>query len=509
MDLLVGFQIVLLNPINLGLLILGSLIGILFGLLPGITVLTALTLIIPVTYGMDIAPAVILMIGTYCSGLYGGSLTSILFKIPGDPQNAATTFDGYPMTRKGQASEAIGAGLMAAVIGGLLSTVALIVFAPQLLKVALSFGPAEHFGLIFFALSMVAVLNTNSVVKGTAAVLFGMLIGTVGVAPETGIPRFTFGYDNLLGGIDFVPVLLGIFAISEVLDRIHKGEEEGQTAFGDPSKLRLNFLSLKKWFELKWILLRSSFIGIFFGFLPGLGATLASFFAYDIEKSLSKKSDQFGKGIVEGVVPPEAACNASSGGGMILLVSLGIPGTVASAIILGAFHLHGIQVGAFFFKREPVLLNTIFAAFVIANLMMIPVAYVALKTMVRFLNVRFELLAPIIVAFCVVGAYSVRNNYMDVIIMFGAGILGYLMLKYDFPIAVLVLGNILGPLLEEAFSRAMITAHGNFFIFLFQKSYLSAGTFACGLLMWAIPVVQYVQRRRRKNRFASGANGMK
>ena len=499
MDLLLGFKIVLLSPINIGMLLLGSLVGALFGLLPGISVLTALSLLLPLTYGMDITPAILLMIGTYCSGIYGGSLTSILFKIPGDPQNTATIFDGYPMTQKGEASKAIGGGLVASVVGGLFSALSLILFAPAIMKISLSFGPCEYFGIIFLSLSMVAVLNAESFLKGGIAVLFGLLIGTVGIAPESGVPRLTFGFHELMGGIEFLPVLLGIFAISEVLDRLRSGEAASEgTALGDPSKLRIDFLSLRKWLEMKWILIRSSLLGILFGTLPGLGATLASFFAYDIEKNLSKQKDKFGTGIVEGVVGPETANNATTGSGMILLISLGIPGTVAAAVLLETFQLHGIQTGAFFFVKETALLNTIFAGFIIANLMLILIGFIELKTMVRLMNIPFRLLGPIIITFCVLGSYSIRNNFLDIVVMFLAGLLGYVMLKYRYPIAVLVLGNVLGPLLEDAVSRSLIITQGDFGK-LFLNSYISAGSIICGLLLWLLPVVLFLVKKRKVN----------
>lgn len=498
MDLLLGFKVVLLNPINIGMLLLGSLVGALFGLLPGISVLTALSLLLPLTYGMDITPAILLMIGTYCSGIYGGSLTSILFGIPGDPQNTATTFDGYPMTRKGKASEAIGGALIASVMGGLFSALALILFAPAIMKISLSFGPIEYFGIVFLSLSMVAVLNAESFLKGGIAVLFGLLIATVGIAPESGAPRLTFGFHELMGGIEFLPVLLGIFAVSEVLDRLRSGEaDKEETALGDPSNLRVDFLSLRRWLQMKWILIRTSLLGIVFGTLPGLGATLASFFAYDIERSLSKQKDKFGTGIVEGVVSPETANNATTGSGMILLLSLGIPGTVAAAILLETFQLHGIQTGAFFFVKETTLLNTIFAGFIIANLLLIPIAFIELKTMVRLMNVRFKVLGPIIITFCVLGAYSIRNNFLDIVVMFLAGLLGYVMIKYRYPIAVLVLGNVLGPLFENAVSRSLIITQGDY-MKLFSNSYISAASISFGLLLWLVPIASFFVKRRKE-----------
>ena len=497
MDLLLGFQAVLLNPLNLGMLLLGSLVGALFGLLPGISVVTALSLLLPLTYGIDITPAILLMIGTYCSGIFGGSMTSILFGIPGDPQNTATIYDGYPMTKAGHADKAIGGALMASVVGGLFSAVSLILFAPLVMKFALSFGPAEYFGVIFLSLSMVAVLNADSAVKGGIAVLIGLLVATVGIAPESGVPRMTFGMSDLLGGIEFLPVLLGVFAISEILSRLREGgAAEEHTALGDSSKLKIDFLSLREWVEMKWLLLRASALGVIFGTLPGLGATLASFFAYDIEKNLSAKKDKFGTGIVEGVVSPETANNATTGSGMTLLVSLGIPGTVAAAILLESFQLHGIQIGAYFFVKETALLNTIFAGFIVANLLLIPIAFIELKTMVKLLNVRFRILAPIIITFCVLGSYAIRNNFFDVVVMFGAGLLGYVMIKYGYPVAVFVLGVVLGPLLENAASRALIIKQGDYTA-VFANSYLSAGTILCGLLLWLAPVMLYYRKRRR------------
>ena len=497
MDLLLGFKVILFDPINIGMLILGSLVGALFGMLPGLSVLTALSLLLPLTYSMDITHAILLMIGTYCSGVYGGSLTAILFKIPGDPENTATTFDGYPMTKKGEASKAIGGALGASVVGGLFSAFSLILFAPAIMKISLSFGPCEFFGIIFLSLSMVAVLNAESFLKGGIAVLLGLLIGTVGIAPESGAARLTFGFHDLLGGIEFLPVLLGIFAISEVLIRFRSGEaEKEETALGDTSKLRIDFLSLHKWLEMKWLLIRTSLLGILFGTLPGLGATLGSFFAYNIEKSISKKKDEFGTGIVEGVISPETTNNATTGSGMILLLSLGIPGTVAAAILLEAFQMHGIQTGAFFFVKETTLLNTIFAGFIIANLMLILIAFIEVKTMIRLLNVQFKILGPIIITFCVLGSYSIRNNFLDIVVMFLAGLLGYVMIKYRYPIAVLILGNILGPLFENAISRSLIITQGDY-TKIFLNSFISAGSIICGLLLWLLPIVLFFIKKRK------------
>jgi len=487
-DLYLGLQTVLFNPSHIFLLLLGTIVGVMFGSIPGLSCLTAMSLLIPITYNLSVIQGVLLLVGTYCGGVYGGSMTSILFRIPGAPENAASSFDGYPMTLKGEASKAIGIAVFSSCVGGLSSTLALITIAPQLMKVALMFGPQEYFSLIFLSLSMIAILQAKSPLKGLATMLFGILIACVGMAPESGAERLTFGFSQLLGGINYIPIIIGMFAISEVMNRIRKIVTVGE----GPKKISYGLPSFREIARIKWTLVRGSTIGVFLGALPGIGATISSFMAYDIERGV-KKSVQFGTGIIEGVAAPESANNGTTASSMIPLLCLGIPGSVAASILLSAFQLHGIDIGPLFFHNEPKIMNSIFISFIFANLFIILVAALEIKNMVKILKIRFELVGPIIITLCMIGSYSIRNSYFDICVMFIAGLIGYFMHRHGYPIAVLVLAMILGPMLEKAYLRTMLISQGNI-LSIFQRP-MSGGITVIAFLMWSYPILKIILNR--------------
>lgn len=460
-NLLIGLYN-LFEPSNVIVFIPSLIMGLIFGTIPGLSGVMLCSLVLPFSYFLTPAQALIMLSAIYTSSVYGGAVTAILFRIPGAPENAATTFDGYPMTQKGRAAEALGTAILCSALGGLSSVLVLILAAPQIAKFALAFGPPEFFGLCFFGLSIMTNLGTGSVVKGVIAGLGGMFIGTIGVTEMTGFPRFTFGYDFLLSGFAFIPIIIGIFAASEVFGRSEKILGD---AFRAP-KVSAHFISLKELLRIKWTIIRSAIIGFIIGALPMAGASLAAFISYSEAVRWSKNPEKYGTGIIEGVAAPETANNATTGTAMVTLLALGIPGSVMTAIMLGAFQVHGIDPGPLLFVKQTRLVNIIFAAMLIGNIFVLLIGKVQIRAVVRLLKINYSILAPIILILCAIGSYAIRNNVIDIWSMFIFGVIGYFMRKYDYPIPAFVLGLILGPLAEKNYLLSMRLFENNIFMFL-------------------------------------------
>jgi len=441
-----------LQPLNLAALAVGIVIGALFGVIPGLQNITALSILLPFTYLMSPNHAFLLIIGVYVAGIFGGSITAILYRIPGSPENMATTFDGYPMTQRGLASKAIGTAIFSSAFGGTVSIVIFIFAAPQVAKVALQFGPIEYFALIFFALSMVALIGTSPI-KSLISVLFGLLAASVGLSSVTGTPRLTFGTDYLTGGFDVLAVMVGVFAIAEILMRITSGEMHALKA---TAKAASSFPSMSEVRAIWGTLLRSTALGCFVGVLPALGATAAALMSYQVERKLARSGSRFGTGEMAGVAAPEAANNASVGGAMIPLMTLGIPGSASAAIMLTAFQIYGLQPGTSLFTEQRELVSVIYGGMFLANITLILTGLLAVRLFSRMANIPFSFLAPAIVILCSIGAYASRGSLIDVVAMFGFGIVGFVMERVGFSVSAFVLAFILGDVLESSFLRSMI-----------------------------------------------------
>jgi putative tricarboxylic transport membrane protein len=478
-----------LQPVNAGFLVGGIAIGTVFGIIPGLQNITALSILLPFTYLMQPNQAFLLMIGIYVAGIFGGAITAILYRIPGAPENMATAIDGYAMTQRGLASKALGAAIFASALGGTASIVIFVFAAPQLANAALWFGPIEYFALIFFALAMVALIGASPV-KSLLSVVLGLLVAGVGLSPMTGTGRFTFGSDYLSGGFDVLAVMVGVFAIAEVLARITSGSALPKRPKGE-GRIRSEFPTLRELRAIWGTLLRSTGLGVVIGILPALGATAAALLAYQMERRLAPTGAKFGTGELAGVAAPEAANNSSVGGAMIPLMTLGIPGSSSTAIMLTAFQVYGMQPGVALFQEQRELVSLIYGGMLLANMGLIVAGLVAVRLFSRMANIRFAFLAPAIVILCTIGAYSARNSVIDVFAMFGFGVLGFLMEKIGFSISAFVLAYILGDVLESSFLRAMIVFDWNpleFFTRPFAAVLIGAGL---ATIVWTLA------RRRR------------
>lgn len=446
------------QPVTLLLVVAGVFGGILVAAIPGLTSTMALALLIPLTFGLEPGQAISALAALYLAAAYGGAISSILIRVPGAPEAAMTALDGYPLAQQGQAGKALGVALTASALGGICGVIVLAFLAPPVAKLALRFGPAELFALAVFALTVVASLVGKSVVKGLISVMVGLFIATIGLDPLTGYARFTFGIPVLRDGIHFIPLLLGLFGISEIFRRMGTRLKE----LPPTKSVALKLPSLGEIKGLWKTILRSSAIGTFIGILPGIGGTTASLVAYGEAVRWSKEPEKFGTGVIEGIAAPEAANNAAHGGAMVPLLTLGIPGSAATAVMLGAFMIHGLRPGPFLFVDRPDVVYTLFVAMFIANFLMLGMGIYGAKLFARVILVPFGILAPIVLVVASIGALAIRGSEMDMFVMFGAGIVGWIMMSHGFPLAPTIFGVILGPIAESGLRRAMIITGGEF-----------------------------------------------
>ena len=461
MDAIIQGFTMLFHVQNIFLIIGGVVIGVIVGALPGLSSPMAIALLLPFTIGLDPVAAISMMAALYCAGTFGGSITAILINAPGAPPAVATAFDGYPMAKKGQPGKALGLATIASVIGGIFSLIIFIFATPLLASIALKFGPVEYFGLAVFALSMLASMSGKSSIRNLIAGTIGVLLATIGVHLATGVERFDFGIEELSEGIHFVPVLIGLFAMSELLT-------QSQTLNAAVERMSAKTLKLPTWKELKvlkWNILRSSSLGTFIGILPAEGSTVAAMMGYNEAKRWSKTPEKFGTGCAEGIVAPESANNAAAGGAMVPTLALGIPGSGTTALILAALVMHGFKPGPYLITETPHLVYAIFGAMLIANFGFLGIGLVGAKVFsyVTFIPKRF--LWPSVFVFSLIGSYSFSSSFFDVWVMLLSGIIGFFMMRNGFSPATLVMGLILGPMVEETFTQAMVIHDSSFFQF--------------------------------------------
>src|SRR5262249_45881535 len=487
------------QPVNFLMMVLGLTIGIVAGALPGITMLNAIVLVLPFTYLMGIVPALLLMIGVYCGGVFGGSITGILFNIPGDPMNVPTTWEGYRMSRQGHTQYALGLAIMSSAFGGLVSALFLAFFAPPFARFALSFSTVEFFSVVVFGLASVSVLGQSSMAAALVSLFSGMFLGTIGTEAQYGVERFVFGVPFLKTGVDFVTVLIGLFAIGEVLDQIAGTSSEA--APEPPAARAVPRLPLLALWPLRGPLARGTAarlaggtaVGIAVGGLAGAGATVSSFVSYGLEKQISRTPELFGTGHAGGLVASESSVNGSTGGAMIHLLTLGIPGSAATAVMMGAFLLHGIQPGPLLFTRQTAHVSTIVAGMILANVVMIGLGFLAALSFAMLMKVPPPILNTFIVVFCFLGAFALRNDLADVWLTMLFGVLGFFMRRYDLPIPPLVMGIILGPMAEQYFLTSMV-AHAND-VGVFVTRPVSAALLAISVVIVLWPAVKRFRQR--------------
>ena len=438
------------------LMIVGVAAGLLAGAIPGFTIAMAVVLTLPFTFSMDAAQGLATMIAVLVGGLSGGLMSGILTGIPGTPSSVATTFDGFPMARRGEPGFALGLGVWSSFCGGTLSAIMLVLFAPQLARIGLEFQPWDFFMLVMFALTVTASLAGENMIKGLIAGAIGLLVRTVGEDQAVGVGRFDFDIDSLLGGFDFIAVLIGVFAFSQLLSDIRdpKKARESLTERGNV-KIKIEHWRAIKAIVRRWTtLVRSALIGMFTGILPGAGGSIANILAYDQAKKASKTPEAFGTGEPEGVIAPETSNNAVEGGALTPLMALGIPGDVTAAIILGALLIHDVVPGPTFIAEEPVLAYSIFIAFFAANFIMLGMQSVMLRVFVLVIKIRMYMLAAVILSLASIGVFALHNSTFDVWTLFWFGILGFFMRQFGFPLAPMILGVVLGNVAEINLSRA-------------------------------------------------------
>jgi len=456
-DNILGAIDVLANGHAMLLMAVGVAGGLIAGAIPGFTIAMAVVLTLPFTFGMPAHLGLATMVSVLVGGLSGGLMAGILTGIPGTPSSVATTFDGFPMARNGEPGLALGIGVWSSFCGGIISAVLLMTMAPQLAQIGLEFNPWGYFMLVIFALTITASLAGKNMVKGLIAGALGLLVRTVGEDEAAGMARFDFGSDGLLGGFDFIAVLIGLFAFSQLLNDV-RDPEKAKKSLTQQSNMQVRIEHRRAIAEIlkRWqIVTRSSLIGVFTGILPGAGGSIANILAYDQAKKASKYPEKFGTGIPDGIIAPESSNNAVEGGALIILMALGIPGDVTAAIMLGALLMHDVVPGPSFITDEPVLAYSIFISFFIATFMMIGLQSIMLKVFVRVTKVPMYVLASIILGFCGIGVFALQNVTFDLWTLLWFGILGFTMRHFGFPLAPMILGVVLGNIAELNLARAL------------------------------------------------------
>jgi putative tricarboxylic transport membrane protein len=495
MDLLnylnIGFGVAL-QPINLFYCFVGVFIGTLIGVLPGIGPVGAMSLLLPTTFKTTPEAAIIMLAGIYYGAMYGGSTTSILVNIPGEAASVVTCLDGYQMARQGRAGPALGIAAFGSFIAGTLSIVGLMVLAPPLSRFALKFGPPEYFTLMILGLTILIYLAHGSMPKALIMATFGIVLGLIGMDSINARPRLTFDRMELMDGVGLVPIVMGLFGISEVLLNIE--QKIRRDIF--QTKIKGLLPTAKDWRDSAGPIARGSVLGFFLGILPGGGAVISSFISYAVEKRVSKHPERFGKGAIEGVAAPEAANNAATGGAFIPLMTMGIPPNVIMAMLLGAFMIHGVQPGPLMMKQNPGLFWGVITSMYIGNGMLLILNLPLIGMWVKVLKVPYRILFPLILLFCLIGVYSVSNAVFDIYIMILFGILGYLMKKFEYEGAPLVLAFVLGPLLENNLRKSLIMSQGDFSIFFLRP--LSAASLIIAIFLLISPLIPWMGKKRHE-----------
>jgi putative tricarboxylic transport membrane protein len=454
---------------NLIFAFVGVLIGTAVGVLPGIGPISGVALLIPVTSSLTggLAPeeaatsAIILLAGVYYGAMYGGSTTSILLNTPGESSSVATVLDGYPMAKQGRAGAALAIAAIGSFVAGIVSLIGLVLLAEPLSNIALKLSPADEFSLMVLGLCALSGLAGKSITKALIMTVFGLLLATIGVDAVSGVDRFTFGVPQLYGGLEFLTIAVGLFALGEVFKTIL--ENDGSD--GEIAKITRVLPTKQDLKDSVGPIIRGSLVGFFKGIVPGSGATLASFLAYLLEKKISKHPEKFGKGAIEGVAAPESANNAASGGAMIPLLTLGIPGTGTTAVLMGALIMYNVQPGPLLFDEHPMIAWGLIASMFIGNVMLLILNMPLVKVFAKLIETPAKYLIPMIIAISIFGVYAVRVSIFDLMLLIACGVVGYFLSRNDYPLAPLVLGLVLGPMIENNLRRALTTSNGDFSIF--------------------------------------------
>jgi len=478
---------------NLTFALIGAVLGTMVGILPGLGPSATISLLLPVSFKIGSpVTSIIMMAGIFYGAMYGGSTTSILVNIPGEAASVVTCIDGYQMARKGRAGPALGIAAIGSFIAGTIGVLGLTFVAPPLSEFALKFGPPEYFSLTLFGLLMATLLGEGSILKGLIMVVMGLLLGSVGLDPISGAIRFTWGLHMLQEGIDFVTLAMGMFGMGEIFYNLEKALKTELVT----RKITHLWPTLKDWADSKWAVIRGSFIGFFIGILPGGGAVISSLVSYAVEKKVSKNPEEFGKGAIQGVAGPEAANNSAASASFIPLLTLGIPGNAAIAMIFAALLIQGVQPGPFLITEKPEIFWGVVASMYIGNVMLLILNLPMVGIWVQLLRVPYSILAPIVVLFCCVGVYSIRNTVFDIYVMGIFGVIGYILRKVNLEPGPLILAFVLGPILERAIRQALLISAGSPLIF-FTRPISGA---LMGLLIFFIVLQVFLTIRKKKKK---------
>ncbi|SFM00564.1 tripartite tricarboxylate transporter permease [Salibacterium qingdaonense] len=473
---------------------LGVVAGTLIGMMPGLGPISAIAIMIPITYNMDPAVALVLMAGVYYGAVFGGSTSSILLNAPGISGTVATTFDGYPMAQRGEAGKALAIAAISSFVGGTISVILLMLFAPVLSNIAIQFGPAEYFALMVLGLTAISSLADGSTIKALISAVTGIMAVTIGIDSQTGTTRFTFGNPNLLEGIDFLVVALGLFAIAEVCALIINRHESPERN-GSIGSLKLTKKDLK---DMSGPMGRQSFLGFILGILPGSGATIGSFMGYISEKKIAKNPEEFGKGSVKGVAAPETANNAATSGAFVPLLSLGIPGSGTTAVLLGALLVLDIQPGPLLVQDQPALFWGVIISMYIGNVFLLILNLPLIPYIAKILAIPRPMLISMVIMFSMIGVYAISFNTFDLYLLLIFGAIGYIMRLFKFPAAPFILAFILGGMMEESFRQAMTISNNDITVFVTQPIAMSLLLIA--LLSFIVPIVQNTRRKKAEQK---------
>ena len=457
-----GFKLVFGDPQVLLLLVVGSICGIVIGALPGLTAVMAVAIMTPLTYTISPQAAMALLLGAYTAAVFGGSIGAILLKIPGTPAAVMTVLDGYPMNERGEAGRAIGIAIVSSFIGGLFSVVVLTLFSPIIAEMALKFGPQEYFALAILGLSVIAYISPGSMVKGFISGALGLLISTIGMESSIGFGRYTFGSIDLLTGVQMVPVMIGMFGFSEMLSMSEQINIEIKRVSSKLGRILPTFKELR---DLMPTISRQSVVGVIVGAIPAAGATIASILSYGLEKRISKRGNEFGTGVPEGIAAAESSNNACTGGAMIPMLSLGIPGDAVTAVLIGALMLHGLTPGPMLFQEHLDVVSSIFILILLGNVAFLIFGIGAAKVFPYIGLIPYKYLTSMLLALTTVGAFAIRNSVFDVGVLLVSGVIGYFLVKCKVPVAPLILGLVLGDIVENNLIRSLILSDGNWFTF--------------------------------------------
>lgn len=498
-QVVVGFQTAV-SPQNLLYCFIGVFLGTYLGMLPALGSVTGVALLLPLTLGLEPVSALIMLAGIYYGCQYGASISSILVATPGDSATVVTAFDGYPLARSGKAGQALAVSVIASFAAGTITIIPLMTLAPIFSGLALNFGPPEMFALMVLGMASVVGFGGSSQAKGLAMAAFGVCLATIGLDAQSGIPRFTFGQVQLLGGFGFIGVVIGLFAVAEVLNQVGQGG-----ARPIRTRMRDMLITRRDLREIRGPTVRGGVLGFLLGMIPGAGATLASFFSYDVERRVSKRPGTFGRGALEGVAGPEAANNSAANAAFVPTLTLGIPGSGTTAVLLGAFLVFGLQPGPLFLTEQPELAWGLMASFYIGNAFLFAMNLPLAPVFGSILRLRYSLLYPLVLLLAFVGAYATENRMWGMWLGLAFGVIGYLMKKYNYPAAPVILGLILGGLMEKSLVQTSDMSGGDLTIFF--RHPIALGLFAAAFAVVAGPYAHALARRVRQGRRGPGAGG--